>query len=247
MGDATERGAAATPCEIGLIAVATDHAIESELRRFLPPERAVLYVTRVRLPDRYDLASLRATADELAAAAALLVPGSPLDVLVYGCTSATVAIGEDEVFARLRRDRPGLPLPCTTPITAAMAAFARLGVARVALLTPYRRAVHEAVAGFLGGRGMAVADQTHLGIDSDAAISRVTAAQLFEAVRRLDLAAADAVFLSCTSLRLAAVIDALEAETGRPVIASNQALAWHCLQLAGRGAGFPRGGRLLRG
>ena len=245
MGDATERGAAATPCEVGLIAVATDHAIESELRRFLPPERAVLYVTRVRLPDRYDLASLRATADELAAAAALLVPGSPLDVLAYGCTSATVAIGEDEVFARLRRDRPGLP--CTTPITAAMAALARLGVARVALLTPYPRAVHEAVAGFLGGRGMAVADQTHLGIDSDAAISRVTAAQLLEAVRRLDLAAADAIFLSCTSLRTAAVIDALEAEIGRPVIASNQALAWHCLQLAGRGGVMSVGGRLLRG
>jgi maleate isomerase len=245
MGDANERGAAAAPCEIGLIAVATDHAIESELRQFLPGERAAVYVTRVRLPDRYDLPSLRATVDDLAGAASLLVPGSPLDVLAYGCTSATVAIGEGEVFARLRRDRPGAP--CTTPITAAMAAFARLGAARVALLTPYPRAVHEAIGSFLSGRGIAVPDQAHLGIDSDAAISGVTGEQLFEAVRRLNLAAADAVFLSCTSLRTAAVIDALEVETGRPVIASNQALAWHCLQLAGRGAAMPVGGRLLRG
>jgi maleate isomerase len=233
------------PCEVGLIAVATDHAIESELRQFLPAERATVYVTRVHLPDRYDLASLRATADELAAAAALLVPGSPLDVLAYGCTSATVAIGEDAVFARLRRGRPDTP--CTTPITAAMAAFAHLGVARVALLTPYPRAVHEAIAGFLGGRGIAVCDGAHLGIDSDAAISRVRAAQLFEAVRRLDLAAADAIFLSCTSLRTAASIDALEAATGRPVVASNQALAWHCLQLAGCATDGSIGGRLLRG
>jgi maleate isomerase len=245
MPNANEGVAAATACEIGLIAVATDHAIESELRQFLPAERAAVYVTRVRLPDRYDLASLRATADELAAAAALLVPGGPLDVLAYGCTSATVAVGEAEVFARLRRDRPDIP--CTTPITAALAAFARLDVARVALLTPYPRTVHEAIAGFLGGRGIAVPDQAYLGIDSDAAISRVTAAQLFEEVRRLDFAAADAIFLSCTSLRTAGVIDALEAETGRPVIASNQALAWHCLQLAGRGTGAPVGGRLLRG
>jgi len=235
---------AATPCEIGLVAVATDHAVESDLRRFLPAERAAVYVTRVRLPDRYDLASLRATADELAAAAALLVPGSPLDVLAYGCTSATVAIGEAEVFARLRRDRSAIP--CTTPITAAMAAFACLGAARVALLTPYPQAVHEAIADFLSGRGIAVRDQSYLGIDSDAAISRVTAAELFEAVRRLDLTSADAIFLSCTSLRTAAVIDALEAETGRPVIASNQALAWHCLQLADRRGAAPLGGRLLR-
>jgi maleate isomerase len=245
MRDANDGGATAAPCEIGLIAVATDHAIESELRRFLPSERAAIYVTRVRLPDRYDLPSLRATADDLAGAAALLVPGSPLDVLAYGCTSATVAIGESEVCARLRRDRPDVP--CTTPITAALGAFARLGAARVALLTPYPRAVHEAIASFLCGRGIAVPDQAHLGIDSDAAISGVTGEQLFEAVRRLDLAAADAVFLSCTSLRTAAVIDALEAETGRPVIASNQALAWHCLQLAGRSAAMPVGGRLLRG
>jgi len=236
---------AAAPSEIGLIAVATDHAIESELRQFLPPERAAIYVTRVRLPDRYDLRSLRATADELAAAAALLVPGSPLDVLAYGCTSATVAIGEAEVFAQLRRDRPDIP--CTAPVTAALAAFALLGVARVALLTPYPAAVHDAIAGFIGRRGMAVQDQAHLGIDSDAAISRVTPAQLFEAVRRLDLAGADAIFLSCTSLRTAALIDTLEAETGRPVLASNQALAWHCLQLAGRGTALPVGGRLLRG
>jgi maleate isomerase len=245
MQDRDEDGTAAAPCEVGLIAVATDHAIESELRQFLPSARAVLYVTRVRLPDRYDLPSLRATADDLAGAAALLVPGSPLDVLAYGCTSATVAIGEAEVFARLRRDRPDIP--CTTPITAALAAFARLSAARVALLTPYPRAVHEAIASLLCGRGIAVPDQAHLGIDSDAAISRVTAAQLFEAVRRLDLRAADAIFLSCTSLRTAAILDALEAETGRPVIASNQALAWHCLQLAGRDAGAAVGGRLLGG
>jgi maleate isomerase len=240
-----EQTPAALPCELGLIAVATDHAIESELRLFLPPERAAIYVTRVALPDRYDLASLRATAAGLSAAAALLVPGSPLDVLAYGCTSATVAIGEAEVFGQLRRERAGLP--CTTPITAAMAAFAHLGVARVALLTPYPQAVHEAIAAFLRERGIAVSDQTHLGIDSDAAISRVTTAQLRDAVRRLSLADADAIFLSCTSLRTAAMIDALEAETGRPVISSDQALAWHCLQLAGRSADLGFGGRLLRG
>src|SRR6185312_1301029 len=222
-----------------------DHAIESELRLFLPPERATIYATRVALPDRYDLASLRATAVGLSAAAALLVPGSPLDVLAYGCTSATVAIGEAAVIERLRRDRPGLP--CTTPITAAMAAFGHLGVARVALLTPYLWAVHEAIAAFLREHGILVSDQTHLGIDSDAAISRVTPAQLRDAVRRLRLADADAIFLSCTSLRTATMIDALEAETERPVISSNQALAWHCLQLAGRTVDLGFGGRLLRG
>jgi maleate isomerase len=230
--------------EIGLIAVATDHTIEAELRLFLPPERASIYVTRVALPDRFDLDSLRATSAGLAAAAALLVPGSPLDVIAYGCTSATVAIGESAVFERLRRDRSDIP--CTTPISAAMAAFARFGAARLALLTPYPRAVHEAIAAFLGSRGFTIADQTCLGIDRDSAISRVTMSQLREAVVRLRLAGADAIFLSCTALRTAALIDALEAETGLPVVTSNQALAWHCLHQAGRTGGLGRGGRLLK-
>ncbi len=242
--ETNEKQVGVMPIEIGLIAVATDHAIETELRLFLPPERASIYVTRVALPDHFDLESLRATSAGLAAAAALLVPGSPLDVLAYGCTSATVAIGEAAVFERLRRDRPAIP--CSTPISAAMAAFARFGAARVALLTPYPRAVHEAIAAFLDAHDLTVADQACLGIDSDSGISRVTAAQLRDAVGRLRLVGADAIFLSCTALRTAGLIDALEAETGLPVITSNQALAWHCLEQTGRAGGLGRGGRLLK-
>jgi maleate isomerase len=40
------------------------------------------------------------------------------------------------------------------------------------------------------------------------------------------------VFVSCTSLRLAESITAIEAEVGVPVTSSDHALAWHCLRLA---------------
>ena len=53
----------------------------------------------------------------------------------------------------------------------------------------------------------------------------------------------DAVFASCTNLRTLNVIEAAEDALGKPVIASNQALAWHMLRLAGIGdapAGFGR-------
>jgi maleate isomerase len=43
----------------------------------------------------------------------------------------------------------------------------------------------------------------------------------------------DAVFVSCTSLRLAESVAAIEAEAGIPVTSSDHALAWHCLRLAG--------------
>ena len=43
----------------------------------------------------------------------------------------------------------------------------------------------------------------------------------------------DAVFVSCTSLRLLDAVGAIEAELGKPATSSNHALAWHCLRLAG--------------
>ena len=44
---------------------------------------------------------------------------------------------------------------------------------------------------------------------------------------------ADLLFISCTALRASLVIDQIEQRIGKPVVSSNQALAWHSLQLAG--------------
>jgi maleate isomerase len=43
----------------------------------------------------------------------------------------------------------------------------------------------------------------------------------------------DGVFVSCTSLRALQVIAKAEAQLGKPVVSSNQALAWHLMRLAG--------------
>ena len=55
----------------------------------------------------------------------------------------------------------------------------------------------------------------------------------------------DAVFVSCTSLRLAMVAAEIEAEIGKPVTSSNHAMAWHCLRLAGIDEPLPQFGRLF--
>ena len=55
----------------------------------------------------------------------------------------------------------------------------------------------------------------------------------------------DAVFISCTSVRIAADVAAIETELGIPVTSSNHALAWHCLRLAGIDDKQPEMGRLF--
>ena len=43
----------------------------------------------------------------------------------------------------------------------------------------------------------------------------------------------DALFISCTNLRALDAIAPLEARLGKPVLTSNQVLAWHMMQSAG--------------
>jgi len=43
----------------------------------------------------------------------------------------------------------------------------------------------------------------------------------------------DGVFISCTNLRASPIIEKAEAILNKPVTASNHALAWHMLRLAG--------------
>lgn len=42
---------------------------------------------------------------------------------------------------------------------------------------------------------------------------------------------ADLLFISCTALRATSVVESIEAELDKPVVSSNQVLAWHSLQL----------------
>src|SRR3546814_16777039 len=73
--------------------------------------------------------TLRAMHSRIAPAASLILPGIPLDVVAFGCTSAAMELGEDTVFAELRKARPDVRY--TTPITGALAAFRALELRRI--------------------------------------------------------------------------------------------------------------------
>jgi maleate isomerase len=155
-----------------------------------------------------------------------------------------MAIGEEKVFERIRAVRPAAK--CTTPITAAFAAFRALGARRIGVLTPYRADVNRIVADYIGARGFTVPVFGSFNEQDDGIVARITPAAIKAGVRRLIATAPiDAVFVSCTSVRLAEAACAIEAETGVPVTSSNHAMAWHALRLAGVSDRLPHWGRLF--
>lgn len=232
-----------TAVRFGLIALDSDHVSERELRYMLPADASELFVTRVRHGGQCDLQHLAAMSDELARAASLLLPGTGVDVIAYGCTSGTVAIGIDTVRRAIDSAWPGTPV--TTPITAARSALEALGAERIVMLTPYIDEVNRMLADHLADEGVEVLTLASFGLHTDIEISSVPQSALAEAAGQLDLDGAAALFICCTALRTARVIEPIERELGLPVISSNQAMVWDMLRLAGYRdpvAGF---GRLL--
>lgn len=227
---------------IGFIALANGYVTEHEVAKMIP-EDIVLYVNRVASENVVDLANLRLMAGDMARAASMILPADHIDVLVYGCTSGTIAMGEDAVIEGLGKVRPGIPV--TTPITGALAAFAALGASKVAMLTPYVFEITAAMRDYFIARGVEVVAAANFNVELNSDIQRITPRAIHDAAIEIDTPEADAVFISCTALRTACVIEEIEAALGKPVITSNQALAWHALRLMGYTEPLPGLGRLF--
>jgi maleate isomerase len=230
---------------IGLVVLATDHTIEHEWRRILGGIEGVgLYQSRIWNDARITPETLAAMEAGLADAAGVIMPGVRLDVVAYGCTSASMVIGEDRVAERIARVHPEARV--TTPITGAFAAFRAFGACRLAVLTPYRDDVNATVRRYIEARGFEVPVFGSFNEEDDHKVARISPASIRDAA--IELAATpvvDAVFVACTSLRVAGIAREIEAAAGKPVTSSNHAMAWHALRLAGIDTGLPEWGRLF--
>lgn len=238
-------GGIASRARLGLIVLATDFTIEHEWRAILSGLAGVaLYQSRILNDNQITPETLRAMEPRIAAAAGVILPGNSLDVVAYGCTSASMAIGEEKVFERIREVRPGVR--CTTPITGAFAAFRALKARRIGVLTPYRADVNRIVADYIRARGFEVPVFGSFNEPDDGKVSRISPASVKHGIETiLAQAPVDAVFVSCTSVRLAEAARGIEQETGVPVTSSNHAMAWHALRLAGITDALPQWGRLF--
>ena len=238
-------GGIASRAAIGLIVLATDYTIEHEWRRIMGPLAGVaLYESRIYNDTQITPETLRAMEPRIAEATGVILPGATLDVVAYGCTSASMAIGEEKVFERIRSARPDVR--CTTPITAAFAAFRAFGAGRIGVLTPYRADVNRIVADYIRARGFEVPVFGSFNEENDDVVARITPQSILDGVLKIrGLADIDALFVSCTSVRLAEAAADIERRIGIPVTSSNHAMAWHALRLAGVTDPQPEFGRLF--
>ena len=104
-----------------------------------------------------------------------LRPGERIDVVAYGCTSASMVIGPAGVAARVHEGRPDVPV--TNPVSAAVAGLGAMGAKRVALLTPYIDEVNQGMRNFFVGQGLEVPVMGSFNHPDDNEVARISEAR----------------------------------------------------------------------
>ena len=164
--------------------------------------------------------------------------------VAYGCTTGSYVLGPDGDAAIAADMRTAAGVPATTTSTAAVAALRELGLRRLAVLSPHVDDLNARLRAYLEASGFAVVNLVGLNqrgdieaIEPDATRDLVTSS--------VNACNADAIFISCTGLRTATIIDELEQSLSKPVVTANQATLWRLAHLAGAPTTTPERGRLL--
>lgn len=233
----TRRGRLAPPrARIGLIIPAVNTMSEPQFAQFCPDSVAI-HTTRLRISGKWKQ-PFSALREQIATAAAMLADTGP-DLIVFHCTGTSMQEGpEGEAFVcDLIRSAAGVD--AITTGSAVIEAMIALGIKRPVLISPYVQATNDREISYLEAHGITVCHDMALGLAGGALYPTISPQQWHEFALGNTRAEADSYFLSCTNTTQIEAIAAIENATGKPVVNSNQAAIWMCLDRLAAKIGAP--------
>jgi maleate isomerase len=228
---------------IGLITLASDFRIEKDFNNLIYGKDIDLFCNRIKCYNPLTNETLKKMADDITDVTKEILPDQKLDCVAYGCTSGSIAAGYDSIFEKVNKAKPNTKV--STPITAAIKGMKKLGIKNLSIFTPYTSEINDSVADFFNKENFKINDMNYFDIASDLDIGKVDSNHLFSVLKKIDLSKSDALFVSCTALPVLSLINDLEKELNKPVISSNQALIWDCLELINSNNNIEGFGRLF--
>ena len=160
------------------------------------------------------------------------------DVVIYGCTSATLAQGPE--YDRKFRDNMEAicAVPAVTAASALVDVLQRLKIERFAFTSPYVSTLNDLAIGYIESFGMNCVNRVDApGSMSNEDVAAATPDEIIQVAISADSAEAEAIVISCTDYRATEAVIEIEAKLGKPVITSNQATLLVALQRLGIAAG----------
>ena len=233
-----------TKPKVGLLALSTDLTIERDFQSICQKLPFDLFVNRIHNQNPLNKENLLKMYGQIESVTEKILPGQKINTVAYGCTSGTIAIGEDKVKEKVQLAKPGCYV--TTPITSALKAFKEMNIKKIALFTPYPETVNKTILEYFNRKNINIVSFGTFNIDLDEDIARVDPKYLLETLIKLDINDADALFISCTALPAMEILDQVEKKINKTVLSSNQTLIWDTLRSIGYKSPVMGYGKLLR-
>lgn len=254
--------------KVGLIVVGPNLNPTPEITRMLP-DYVQMRETRISMPPITTKAECLKLSEKLSSAAAVLAEGlsSPLlgnhSAIAFACTSGSLVGGpgwdksEVEMMKAATancsstcyvdgRLVSSTGFPITTTATAVAEAMHFMGFKKIVITGPYIEELNESFRIFYTDSGFEVLKINGLGIVDLHQIGVSDPSEAYRAALEVVVPEADGIFIGCTNFRCSDIIEQLEQETGKPVVTSNQATAWHLMKMLGINDQIDGYGELLR-
>lgn len=238
---------------IGLLIPHRNTTMEPEFYG-MGPEGVSIHTARMILKEPSP-AALMEMEEEIYRAASVIVGVNP-DVIVVGCTSGSFIKGFGYDQKLMEKIANLTEVPAITTSTAVIEALKFFKLTKVAVATPYTDEVNEKEREFVEAHGISVTQIAGLGYSKPitdyplaskpvSGIGLLHPSTAYKLAKSVDTGDADGIFISCTNLRTIEIIEALEENTGKPVVTSNQASMAMALKVMGIKEKIPGFGALL--
>jgi maleate cis-trans isomerase len=169
-----------------------------------------------------------------------------VDVIVFAATAPTLANGKGYDRELIKRMEDASSRPATTAATAFVDALARLNVTRIAIAAPWSKTMDMPMVRFMEASGFEVVNSEVAGYVAGVELGRTGPQAACELGRRADRPDAEAVIMPGGNWPAMTIVERLEGELGKPVLANNAVSLWAGLRLLKTGGSIAGYGVLLR-
>jgi maleate isomerase len=167
-------------------------------------------------------------------------------VIVFAATAPTVAKGKGYDRELIKRMEDASGKPATTAATAYVDALTRLGAKTIAIGAPWSKTMDAPMVSFMEANGFTVVNSEVVGHVAAAALASVDPEAAYKLGRQVDRPDADAIIMPGGNWASMTVVERLEDELDKPVLANNAVSLWAGLRLLQRHDSIRGYGRLLR-
>ena len=228
---------------LGVLQPSVNNMAEPQMQAMLP-EGVSMHCHRLKLVESNAKSLMESMTEKVEEGAELLADCNPGRILFH-CTAVTVT--DTDIVENIKKritDATGVPGSVTSE--AILAAFKRLGAARIVMLTPYKQEVNDNEVAFFGHFGVEVMREHGLQMQGAREFETVTPDDWFQLAKEYRDDSVDAYFMSCAQSRATEAVEEMEEELGKPVVTSNTAAMWHCLRESGIADEVPGFGTIFR-